>query len=112
MPAAPAPEALEPGPFLTENDPAVPAAREVPLPGARTVIVPESVASGVRPGLHELYALTEERFVYLEAQRLAVIDAEAGRGRPELQVDDEARPDFADIADFVAVSGEIDGSPV
>lgn len=78
-PPAPPPEPVEPGPFLTENDPAVPPAREVPLPGARTVIVPESVASDVRPGLHELYALTEERFVYLEPQRLAVIDAEAGR---------------------------------
>jgi hypothetical protein len=43
------------------------------------VIVPESIASDARPGLHELYALTAERFVYLDAHRLAVIDAEAAR---------------------------------
>lgn len=78
-PAPPPLEAIEPGPILTENDPAVPLAREVPLPGPRTVIVPESLTRDGRPGLHELYALTEERFVYLDAHRLAVIDAEAGR---------------------------------
>jgi hypothetical protein len=54
-------------------------AREVPLPGTRTVTVPESLGSDVRPGSNELFALAEERFAFLDAHRLAVIDAEAGR---------------------------------
>lgn len=78
-PTAPIEEPVEEGPFLTTDDAPVAPSREAPLPGDRSVIVPLGLGLPSRTGTHELVALTGERFVYLDAHRLAVIDGEAGR---------------------------------